>query len=40
VIEIGRRLLARDGYTDTNRLVPDYVRRPEAEEIWEKRFGK
>ncbi len=40
VIEIGRKLVARDGFTDANRLVPDYVRRPEAEEIWEKRFGK
>lgn len=40
VIEIGRWLVKRDGFTDAHSLVPDYVRRPEAEEIWEKRFGK
>jgi len=40
VIEIGRRLVKREGFTPAHSLVPDYVRRPEAEEIWERRFGK
>jgi tRNA threonylcarbamoyladenosine biosynthesis protein TsaB len=38
--ELGRRLAASDGWQDPRTLVPDYVRRPEAEEKWEQRYGR
>lgn len=37
VHRLGRRLAANGGYTRPEALVPLYVRRPEAEELWEKR---
>jgi tRNA threonylcarbamoyladenosine biosynthesis protein TsaB len=37
VHRVGRRLAAAGRYTLANALLPHYVRRPEAEEIWERR---
>jgi len=37
VHRLGRRIAATVGYEKPESLVPLYVRRPEAEELWEKR---
>lgn len=40
VYKLGRRLAAQGRFTAARDLVPCYVRRPEAEELWEKRHAK
>ncbi len=40
VMRLGRRLAEQDFFTPARELEPFYVRRPEAEEVWEKRHGK
>lgn len=40
VHQVGWRMACASEFTDSTRLVPDYLRRPEAEELWEKRHGK
>jgi len=40
VHHLGWRLAERGAFTPTRELVPLYVRRPEAEELWEKRHGR
>lgn len=37
VHQVGWRMACAGEFTDPARLVPDYLRRPEAEELWEKR---
>lgn len=39
VLKIGLALAARGAFVMPDALVPAYVRRPEAEEVWEKRHG-
>ena len=39
VHQVGWRMACAGAFTDPMRLVPDYLRRPEAEELWEKRHG-
>lgn len=39
VFALGRERLAAGGYTLAGELLPFYIRRPEAEEKWEKRHG-
>lgn len=39
VCKLGWELAQRDGFIDAVALVPDYVRRPEAEEVWDAKFG-
>ncbi|MBX3396982.1 MAG: tRNA (adenosine(37)-N6)-threonylcarbamoyltransferase complex dimerization subunit type 1 TsaB [Phycisphaerae bacterium] len=39
VHRLGWNAAQRGQFTASNELVPMYVRRPEAEEIWEKRTG-
>jgi len=39
VHQVGWRMACAGAFTDPARLVPDYLRRPEAEELWEKRHG-
>jgi tRNA threonylcarbamoyladenosine biosynthesis protein TsaB len=36
---IGWRMAQRGEFTPARSLVPLYIRRPEAEEVWEKRHG-
>lgn len=36
---LGAELAARGAFADADALVPTYLRRPEAEEVWEKRYG-
>lgn len=40
VHQVGWRMACAGAFTDPTRLVPDYLRRPEAEELWEKRHGR
>ncbi len=40
VYRLGRRRAAADQYDDPRELTPIYVRRPEAEEVWERRHGQ
>jgi len=40
VHELGMRLAAEGRFTHLRDLVPFYLRRPEAEELWEKRHGQ
>jgi tRNA threonylcarbamoyladenosine biosynthesis protein TsaB len=40
VYRLGRRLAAAGRYDDPGELTPIYVRRPEAEEVWERRYGQ
>ncbi len=37
VHRLGLRLASESRFTESTRLVPLYLRRPEAEELWEKR---
>ncbi len=37
IFALGRKLARAGQFTDPNHLTPLYVRRPEAEELWEKR---
>jgi tRNA threonylcarbamoyladenosine biosynthesis protein TsaB len=37
VLEIGRRMARAGAFTAARSLAPLYVRRPEAEEVWERR---
>lgn len=39
VVTVARRMIEEGCFTPPRSLVPFYLRRPEAEEIWEKRFG-
>lgn len=39
VHHLGWQLAQAGRFTPSNELVPFYVRRPEAEELWEKRHG-
>jgi tRNA threonylcarbamoyladenosine biosynthesis protein TsaB len=39
VHQVGWRMACAGAFTEPTRLVPDYLRRPEAEELWEKRHG-
>ncbi len=40
VLRLGWRLAEQGRFTAARDLAPSYVRRPEAEELWEKRHGK
>ncbi len=40
VYQLGHARAATDQYDDPRDLIPIYIRRPEAEEVWEKRHGK
>ena len=40
VHRLGHRLAAAGRYDDPRQLIPIYVRRPEAEEVWERRHGR
>ena len=40
VYRLGRRSAAANRYDDPRTLTPIYVRRPEAEEVYERRHGK
>src|SRR5436309_2420278 len=37
VFALGRALARRGAFTEPRDLLPEYIRRPEAEELWEKR---
>jgi tRNA threonylcarbamoyladenosine biosynthesis protein TsaB len=37
---MGLQAAARGEFADADRLVPVYLRRPEAEEVWAKRYGE
>ena len=37
VWRVGRRKARAGEYTDAARLLPDYLRRPEAQRVWERR---
>ncbi len=39
VYRLGHELATAGAYDDAFSLIPIYVRRPEAEEVWEKRHG-
>ncbi len=39
VLRLGHARAARDDFTPPESLVPLYLRRPEAEEVWERRHG-
>lgn len=39
VYRLGRQIAAEGAFTDPQELLPLYLRRPEAEEVWEKRHG-
>lgn len=39
VYRMGRERAAAGDFDDPTRLIPIYVRRPEAEEVWERRHG-
>jgi tRNA threonylcarbamoyladenosine biosynthesis protein TsaB len=39
VARVGMALAAQGRYADPDTLCPIYIRRPEAEELWEKRHG-
>jgi len=36
---LGQALAARNEFVEPDTLVPTYLRRPEAEEVWEQRYG-
>lgn len=40
VHRLGYALARQGGFESTGELVPIYIRRPEAEEVWEQRHGK
>jgi len=40
VYRLGRLYRTEIGFDPIDRLVPIYVRRPEAEEVWDRRHGK
>ena len=40
VHRLGWRMAAKGNFTDPVELTPEYIRRPEAEELWEKRHGQ
>lgn len=39
VYRLGRAQATEKNYDSLDRLLPTYVRRPEAEEVWERRHG-
>jgi tRNA threonylcarbamoyladenosine biosynthesis protein TsaB len=39
VHRLGRERAAAGDFDDPAQLIPIYVRRPEAEEVWERRYG-
>ncbi len=39
VLQLGRALSRRGGWTAPRELIPHYLRRPEAEEVWERRHA-
>ncbi len=40
VYALGRRRAAADDFDDPKSLIPIYVRRPEAEEVWDRKHAK
>jgi tRNA threonylcarbamoyladenosine biosynthesis protein TsaB len=40
VAQLGGALAAAGEFADADRLSPVYLRRPEAEEVWAKRYGE
>ena len=40
VYRLGRRLAQAGRFTPPDAAIPTYIRRPEAEEVWERRHGK
>lgn len=40
VYHVGGNMAAAGKYTDFRSLIPHYIRRPEAEEVWEQRHGQ
>lgn len=40
VYRLGRKLALRGGFTSAPELVPTYIRKPSAEEVWENRNRK
>ncbi len=40
VHRLGKRRASQGDFDDARALVPIYIRRPEAEEVWEKRHGQ
>jgi hypothetical protein len=40
VCRLGHQEFERRGPDDVHELVPLYLHRPEAEELWEKRHGE
>lgn len=40
IYRLGYARAERNNFDNANELFPIYIRRPEAEEVWERRYGK